>query len=76
MIANVQIPYSFYNISAAYGNNQFTFYWPTAGSGTANTSTAITIPDGFYTTTSLNAYLQQYCITNGYYLVNASGQNV
>ena len=37
---------------------------------------SITIPDGFYTTTSLNAYLQQYCITNGYYLVNASGQNV
>ena len=74
MIANVQIPYSFYNISQAYNNNSFQFSFPT-GSATFETST-ITIPDGFYTTTSLNYYLQQYMISNGYYLVNSAGQNV
>ena len=74
MIANVQIPYSFYNITVAYNNNSFQFSFPT-GSNTYVTST-ITIPDGFYTTTSLNYYLQQYMISNGYYLVNSAGQNV
>jgi hypothetical protein len=74
MVANVQLPYSFYNITSAYNNNQFKLYFPTASS-TYNTST-ITIPDGFYTTTSLNFFLQQFCITNGLYLVNGSGQNV
>jgi hypothetical protein len=74
MIANVQIPYSFYNITQSYNNNSFQFSFPT-GSETFVTST-ITIPDGFYTTTSLNYYLQQYMIANGYYLVNNAGQNV
>ena len=68
MVANVQIPYSFYNITAAYNNNQFQFSFPTGSSGYI-TST-ITIPDGFYTTTSLNYYLQQWMISNGYYLIN------
>jgi hypothetical protein len=35
----------------------------------------ITLPDGFYTTTSLNAYLQQFCISNGLYLIENSTQN-
>ena len=74
MVANVQIPYSFYNITAAYNNNSFKFYFPT-GSNTYS-STTITIPDGFYTTTSLNYYLQQWMISNGYYLVNSTSQNV
>jgi len=74
MVANVQLPYSFYNITSAYNNNQFKFYFP-SGSSTYIGST-ITIPDGFYSTTSLNYYLQQWMITNGYYLVNSTGQNV
>jgi hypothetical protein len=74
MVANVQIPYSFYNITQAYNNNSFQFSFPTA-TYTYATST-ITIPDGFYTTTSLNYYLQQWMISNGYYLINGSGQNV
>ena len=35
----------------------------------------ITLPDGFYTTTSLNAYLQQFCVSNGLYLIETSTQN-
>jgi hypothetical protein len=74
MVANVQLPYSFYNITSSYNNNQLKLYFPT-GYSTNNTYT-ITIPDGFYTTTSLNYFLQQFCITNGLYLINGSGQNV
>jgi hypothetical protein len=74
MVANVQIPYSFYNITQAYNNNSYQFSFPTSAY-TYATST-ITILDGFYTTTSLNYYLQQWMISNGYYLVNGSGQNV
>ena len=54
MVANVQIPYSFHNITQAYNNN---FSFPKS-SNTYTTNT-ITVPDGFYTTTSLNCYLQQ-----------------
>ena len=74
MVANVQIPYSFYNITQAYNNNSFQFSFPTGAYGF--TTSTITIPDGFYTTTSLNYYLQQWMISNGYYLVNGSSQNV
>ena len=75
MVANVQIPYSFYNITAAYGNNTLIFNFPTGTS--SYSSYTITIPDGFYTTTSLSNYLQQFFISNGFYLYNSTtAQNV
>jgi len=75
MIANIQIPYSFYNITLAYGNNSLIFNWPT--SSTSYISYNIIIPDGFYTTTSLSNYLQQWMISNGFYLYNSTtAQNV
>jgi len=75
VVTSVQIPYSWYNITATYGNNQITFNFPT-GSTTYATYN-ITIPDGFYTQSSFNYYLQQFMITNGFYLYNTStGQNV
>ena len=73
MITSLQIPYSWFNITARNNNNSFRFYWPTA-SDTYNTLT-INLPDGFYTTTSLNAYLQQFCVSNGLYLIENSTQN-
>ena len=62
------------NITSAYNINSFRLHF-LIGSTTYNTYT-IAIPDGFYTTTSLNFFLQQFCITNGFYLINGSGQNV
>jgi hypothetical protein len=35
----------------------------------------LTLPDGFYTTTSLNSYIQQFCVANGFYLIENSTQN-
>ena len=70
MITNFQIPYSWFNITSKNNNNTFKFYWPTA-TNTYNTFT-ITIPDGFYTTTTLNLFIQQFCVTNGMYLIEAA----
>jgi hypothetical protein len=35
----------------------------------------VVLPEGFYTTTSLNAYLQNFSIENGLYLIENSTQN-
>ena len=65
MLTSFQIPYSWYNITSRNNNNSFKIYWPTSTS--TYTAYTVTLPDGFYTTTSLNAYIQQFCITNGLY---------
>jgi len=72
-ISSIVIPYSWFNISQTYGNNSFSFTFPqTSGVVTYN----VTIPDGFYSVSDLNNFFQNYCITNGLYLINASGQYV
>jgi len=74
MVSSAQIPYSIFNITSAYGNNKIDLGFPTGASGA--TTFNIIIPDGFYTLDAFNDYIEQYCITNGLYLINASGQNV
>jgi len=74
MVSSIQVPYSWFNITATYNNNSFKIFFPTAS--TTYTLFTITIPDGFYTTTSLNSYIQQYCITNGLYLIDSLGNFV
>jgi hypothetical protein len=64
--------YSWFNITSAYNNNIFTYTWVVAG--TTNTYT-ITIPDGLYEITELNALLQYNFIANGTYLIDSSGKN-
>ena len=73
MVSSIQLPYSFYNITSKYNNNKFTFQFP----GTIAPSVLnVILPDGFYTTDDINAFLQQFCIGNGLYLINAAGKNV
>ena len=72
-ISSIIMPYSFFNISQAYGNNVFSFTFPqTAGSIVYN----VVVSDGFYTVSDLNNFLQNYCITNSLYLINSTGQYV
>ena len=61
--------YSWYNISAKYQNNQLSYSWINS-TGTGYTTSTITIPDGFYSVPSLNAYIQSVFVTNNHYLVN------
>ena len=72
-ISSIQMYYSWQNINSTYGNNTLSIIFPTA----ATTATvSITIPNGSYSVTDLNAYLQSVMITNGYYLVDGSGNYI
>lgn len=73
-ISNIQIPYSWFNVTKAYNNNSIEITFPSLSTTFFNGT--ITFSDGFYTATDLNAYIQQFCIQNGLYLINASGQYV
>ena len=63
---------SFYNISASqYGNTQITFQW------FDGTIYNWTIPDGYYSLSDLNLWLQQQFILNKLYCVNSNiSQNI
>ena len=72
-ISSITLPYSFFNVSSYYNNKTFSLIFPTA----ATTITyAITLPDGFYTITDINSYIQQQCVLNGAYLLDSSGNYV
>lgn len=66
-LVNASVFYSWNNITSAYANNKFSYVWP-VGNQTVN----ITIPDGFYTTAQINAYLQSIMVSNGHYLISGS----
>jgi len=71
-IGSVTIPYSWYNVSSFYNNKTFSLTFPyLATTATLN----IILPDGFYTVSDIQNYIELECINNGLYLVN-SGQNV
>jgi hypothetical protein len=76
MVSSAQIPYSIFNITSAYNNNRFRLSFPTGAGAATFTDFNIVIPDGFYTIENFNSFVQQYCITNGLYLINANGENV
>lgn len=76
MLSSAQIPYSIFNITDVYNNNRFRVSFPTGALATTYTDFNITIPDGFYTIDDLRAYMQQYAISNGLYLINNNNENV
>jgi len=70
--------YSWFNISASLGNNQFSFQYHNA-SGGSPTFQVITFPDGIYDVSTMNQYIQFVCLQNGWYmtkLVNGVTNNV
>lgn len=73
-ISSATIPYSWRNVTTSYGNNSYSFYWPTSIS--TYTTYNVTMPDGFYDIEEINTFFQNFCITNGLYLINNSGEYV
>ena len=76
-IGSLTIPYSWFNVSASYNNQNFTITVPIK----AITSAAITysntfVLSGFYTVSDINNSIQLWCYNNGFYLTNASAQTV
>jgi hypothetical protein len=72
-VSSITIPYSFYNVSSYYANRTFSLIFPTAAT---TTTIAVTLPEGFYTVTDINSYIQQVCIDYGAYLIDATGNYV
>lgn len=72
-VGNIQIPYAFPNVSSSYNNQSFQITWRVGA--TVSTYT-LTLPQGFYTINDINNYIQQYCIANGFYLIDSNGNNV
>ena len=73
-VSNITIPYSWYNIQSAYYNNtSFQYNWTVLG---VTTTYTVTLPDGYYTVSDINQYLQGVMINAGQYLVDNNGNNV
>lgn len=73
-VANFSVPFSWFNITAAIGNNKISYQW-TDGIST-DAIHAFTIPDGFYDLKRLNSYLQ-YCMGKmGHYMIDQNGNFV
>lgn len=71
------IPYSWLNFNTVYLNTTFTLTFPNRVGGVDGTANInVSVPNGFYTISELNSYIQSLMITAGYYLINASSQNV
>lgn len=68
-IGNISIPYSWYNLTEAFGNNVISYQF-------CAKQRRITIPDGFYSEYTLNQLLQSVMYKCGDYLLNGDGQVV
>lgn len=70
---------SFFNISAELGNNVITYTHPIFTGPNAYTMTdyTITLPNGYYKISDLDNQLQNLCLLNGLYCIDAArGKNV
>jgi len=75
-ISQCMIPYSWFNInSTLYNNNSFSYVWY-YGNGLSKTYT-VTIPNGFYSISDIQQYLEVYMISQNQYFTNTiTGQNL
>ena len=70
-VASLSLYNSTFNITAARGNNSITFIW----NASTPVSQTFTIPDGYYSASDLNYFLQQKMIENKYYMQSNNGTN-
>jgi hypothetical protein len=72
-VSSVSMYYSWFNITASYQNNTFSYTWTSAG---ITTTYQVVMPDGLYEIAQINAYFQFVMITNGHYIIDSSGKFV
>ena len=63
---------STFNIQASRGNNTVTFIWNLA----TPVTTTWTIPEGYYSASDLNSWLQSQMYANNYYVTSNNGTNI
>lgn len=74
-VSSIQMPYSWYNVSTFYQNQNFRIIWPTIDT-TQTINYNVVLDDGFYTVDDIQNFIEQFCITNKLYLINANGDYV
>lgn len=72
-ISSIQLPYSFYNVSTFYSNQKFRIRWPVAS---GSTDYNITLDEGFYTVNDIQNFIEQFCIQNSLYMIDANGDYI
>ena len=68
-VAGIAVYNSTFNITSARGNNKISIIW---NSATPQTYT-FTFPDGYYSASDMNAFIQQQCILNNLYMTTNNG---
>jgi len=68
-VAGIAVYNSTFNITAARGNNKISVIWNAA----TPTTYTFTFPDGYYSATDMNAFIQQQCILNNLYMTTNNG---
>jgi hypothetical protein len=71
-LSGIAVYNSSFNITSAYGNNVITIKW----NADSQSSFTFIIPDGYYSISDLNYYIQSQCIANNLYVSNSSGMNI
>lgn len=66
-LGSISMYYSWESINASYNNNKFGLLFP---NGAGMSSYTITIPDGTYSISDLNAYLKYWFISQNLYITN------
>ena len=74
-VASIAIYNSTFNITSARGNNTIQIIWNAPNPVTALTYT-LTFPDGYYSVSDINFFIQSFCITNNLYMTDTNGDNV
>ena len=68
-LQSLSMYYSWPNITASYGNNSFQYSW-------LGVPVSVTLPDGFYTISEVNSFLQSAMVSNSQYLIDSAGNYV
>jgi hypothetical protein len=74
-VSSIQMPYSWYNVSTFYQNQNFRIIWPTIDT-TQTINYNVVLDNGFYTVDDIQNFIEQFCIKNNLYLINANGDYV
>ena len=68
-VSQINMYYSWFNITQAFSNNTLSYTWT---SGAVTTTYQIVIPDGLYEVTEINSYCQFVMVSNGTYYTDGS----
>lgn len=72
-LGSISMYYSWESINGSYNNNKFGLIFP---NGAGTTSYTITIPDGTYSISDLNAYLKYWFISQNLYITNDTTNDI